>query len=102
MSDDDDAKPMTFGRALRSAEFWLLLVAAACSMSGLRWWVVVPLTVAGLSVSSLPKYIELWPRARDVGAAGAWWLTVGLSMLNSLAAAVGCVLLGHVTRWIWF
>ena len=71
-------------------------------MSGVRWWVVVPLTVAGLTISSLPKYIELWPRARDVGAAWAWWTTVGLSTLNSLAAAIGCVLVGHLTRWIWF
>ena len=101
MIDDDDT-PLTFGRALRTPEFWLLLVAATCSMSGVRWWVVVPLTVTGLTISSLPKYIELWPRARDVGAVWAWWATVGLSALNSLAAAVGCVLLGHLTRWIWF
>ena len=60
------------------------------------------LTVAGLSLSSLPNYIELWPRARGVGAAWAWWATVGLSALNSLATAIGCVLVGHLTRCIWF
>ena len=68
---DDDEKPLTFGRALRTPEFWLLLVTATGSMAGVRWRVIVPLTVAGLSISSLSKYIELWPRARDVGAAWA-------------------------------
>ncbi len=43
---EDDEKPLTFGRALRTPEFWLLLVAATCSMSGVLWWVVVLLKVA--------------------------------------------------------
>ncbi|HZO53723.1 MAG TPA: hypothetical protein VFB63_13495 [Bryobacteraceae bacterium] len=38
------------------------MAAALVSMFGVVWWIVVPLTLAGLSVSSLPKYIELWPR----------------------------------------
>ena len=29
---DDDDKPLTFGRALRTPEFWLLLEAATCSI----------------------------------------------------------------------
>jgi hypothetical protein len=32
------------------------------------WWVVLPLTLAGLSIDSLPKFVALWPRAQDVGA----------------------------------
>ena len=63
----NDGKPLTFWRAPRVSEFWLLIVAAVTSMAGVKWWIVVPLTVTGLSVASLPKYIALWPRARNVG-----------------------------------
>jgi hypothetical protein len=53
MGDDDD-KPVTVRRALRM-EFWLLLVALAAACFGVPWLVVVPLTVAGLSIASLPS-----------------------------------------------
>jgi hypothetical protein len=65
-------------------------------------WVVVPLLVAGLSISSLPKYIALWPRAQRAGAERVWWQTVMLSVLNNVAAAGGAFLLGIVTRWVWW
>ena len=77
----------------REPEFWLLLVAALASVFGVAWWVVLPLTVAGLSISSLPKYIELWPRAKAAGAEAEWWKTVLLSTLNNLAAACGAFVL---------
>ena len=98
----NDGKPLTFWGALRASEFWLLIVASVTSMAGVKWWVVVPLTVAGLSVASLPKYIALWPRARNVGADRAWLITVGLSMFNNLAAACTAFLLGILTRWLWW
>lgn len=98
---DHDGEPLTFGRALRTPKFWLLQVAATCSMSAMRWWVVVPLTAAGLTSSSLPKYIGLWPQALYIGAAWAWWATVGFSALNSPAAAICCVLIGRLIRWVW-
>ena len=68
--EDDDNKPMTVRRALRMPESWLLFVASIAACFGVAWWVVVPLAVAGLSISSLPKYVELWPRVRAVGGMG--------------------------------
>jgi hypothetical protein len=83
-------------------EFWLLLVAALASTFGLAWWMAVPLTLAGLSISSLPKYAELLPRARTVGAEGEWWKTVVLSLFNNLAAACGAYVLRKVIHWLWW
>ena len=56
---------------------------------GVAWWIVVPLTLAGLSVSSSPKDMELWPRAETVGAQAEWWKTVALSTFNSLGGSGG-------------
>jgi hypothetical protein len=69
----EDGKPLTVWRALRAAEFWLLLVAAMAAVFRVPWWVTVPLVMVGLSISSMPKYLELWPRARAVGAELEWW-----------------------------
>ena len=93
---------MTFWQALRASEFWLLLVSAVAAVLGLPWWVVVPLTVAGLSISSLPKYIELWPRAVEANVQGEWWRTVGLSLLNTLGASVAAFMMGLAIRWVWW
>ena len=60
------------------------------------------LAVTGLSISSLPKYVALWPKARAVGAEGIWWETVALSILNNLATASGAHLVGVITHWIWW
>jgi hypothetical protein len=80
MRDADER--LTFRRALRAPEFWLLVVASLAAAGGVPWWVVVPLTLAGLSIASFPKYIALWPRARRTGAEREWLLTVSLSMFN--------------------
>ena len=96
---EEGGKPQ---RAWRAPEFWLLLAACFVSMVGVTGWVVVPLTLAGLSISSLPKYIELWPRAERVGAEGEWWKTVMLSTFNSVAAAVAAFVLGRLTRWLFW
>lgn len=69
-------------------------------MAGLSAWIAVPLMTAGLSISSLPKYIALWPKARRVGAEGAWWQTVALSLLNNAGASAAGVVLGVLLRWI--
>ncbi len=98
----DDDEQLTIRRALRAPEFWLLAVAATCATFGMSAWVTIPTTLAALSISSLPKYIELWPRARDVGAAGEWWRTVALSTFSSFAASSGAHLAGLATRWLWF
>ena len=55
---------------------------------------ILPLTLAGLSIASLPKYAALWPRARRAGAEREWLLTVCLSMFNNLATACAAFLLG--------
>ena len=60
------------------------------------------MAVAGLSISSLPKYISLWPRARDVGAEGEWWKTVGMSTLNTAGASTAAFVLGWVIKWLWW
>jgi hypothetical protein len=97
---EDDGRPVSFRRALGQAEFWLLFVTAVGGAMGLQWWVGVPLCVAGLSLSSLPKYIGLWPRAREAGAELMWWKTVGLSTFNALAASVAAFVLGIVVHRI--
>jgi hypothetical protein len=96
----DDDRPLTFWRALRTAEFWLLLTGCMVAAAGISAWVVVPLLVAGLSISSLPQHIGFWPRAQRVGVEGAWWRTVALSTLNNLAASCAAFLLGIGWRWL--
>jgi hypothetical protein len=96
----DDDRRLTFLGALRSSEYWLLLVGCISAVAGIGVWVVVPLLVAGLSISALPKYLALWPKARRVGAEREWWQTVILSIFNCLAASYGAFMLGTVARWI--
>ena len=57
----DDEPPQTFWRTIRDLDFWLLVVAGIATYTGVAWFVVWPLATAGLSISSLPKYIELAP-----------------------------------------
>jgi hypothetical protein len=97
----DDDTPLTLRRALVSPEYWLLIVAAIASTAGLSPWIVIPLSVAGLSISSLPKYIALWPRARAVGADRMWWSTLALSMFNNLATSCAAFVFGIAMRWLW-
>ena len=99
MSDGDGR--LTFLRALRAPEFWLFVAATLAAAGGVKWWVVVPLCLAGLSVASLPKYAALWPRARQAGAEREWLVTVSLSMLNSLVGSCAAFLLGVAIRWFW-
>ena len=100
--NEDDNTPLTFFRALRAPEFWLFLAGSVASLIGVAGFVVIPLSVAALSIASLAKFIELWPRAQDVGAEWAWWVTVVASMLNDLAASCGVFVLGKFVRWLWW
>ena len=93
---------MTFWRALRSPEFWLLLVAGISATFGLSAWIVMPATVVGLSISSLPKYFSLWSRASAAGVEREWWITVALSLLNNLGAAAAAFVFGVLAKWFWF
>ena len=99
---DDPRKALTLRRALRSPEFWLLLAAALVSTFGVSGWIVLPLTTAGLSISSLPKYVDLWPRARAAGLEHEWWKTLTLSLLNNFAASCAAFLFGIFSRWLWW
>src|SRR5579862_2418456 len=90
-----------FGRAFGNVEFWLLLATAFAGAFGVGWWVGVPLCMAGLSISSLPKYMRLWPKAREVGGESTWWGTVGLSLLVSLAASVATYGAGAAARLLF-
>jgi len=95
----DPGGRLTFRRALRAPEFWLLVTASLAATGGVQAWVAVPLTLAGLSITSLPKYAALWPRARRAGAERAWLIIVSLSMFNNLATACAAFLLGTAIRW---
>jgi hypothetical protein len=99
MSDADGR--LTFRRALRAPEFWLLATASLAAAGGVQAWVAVPLTLAGLSIASLPKYAALWPRARRARAERQWLMTVSLSMLNNLATSCAAFLLGIAIRWVY-
>lgn len=98
MGDDE---PMKFTRALVAPEYWLLVVVGIGGAAGLSAWIVIPLAVTGLCISSMPKYIALWRRARAVGGGHVWWETVALSMLNNVGAVCAAYLLGVAMRWLW-
>lgn len=97
----DDEAPSTFWRSIRSPEFWLLFVCGGAALMGAPWWLTVPGAVAGLSISSLPKLIEMWPRARAVGAELEWAKVVALSILNSVGAAVAAHVAGILSKLLW-
>lgn len=97
----DDDRPLTVRRALREPEFWLLLVAGVCGGFGVSGWVVVPACMAGLLISSLPKYGKLYPRARAVGAEVAFWATVTASVAIAGIAAGAAFGVGQLIWWLW-
>ena len=98
MTDPDARGPRS---AIRSPEFWLLFVAAMAAGFGVSGWIAVPATIAGLLISSLPKYLPLYPRAKAVGAEAAFWTTVLASILNATTAGFAAYLLGRATWWLW-
>lgn len=101
MSDPDRAEGIDRRSAIRSPEFWLLFVAAMSAGFGVSGWVTIPATAAGLLISSLPKYVALYPRAIAVGAEMAFWATVLASILNAAVAGIATHVLGRLTWWLW-
>ena len=101
MRDPDCADASEPRSAIRSPEFWLLFVAALPAGFGVSGWVTIPATMAGLLVSSLPKYVALCPRAIAVGAEVAFWATVLASILSAGVAGVAAHVLGCLTWWMW-
>jgi hypothetical protein len=101
MNDPDHAEATDSRSAIRSPEFWLLFVAALSAGFGVSGWVTIPATTAGLLVSSLPKYVALYPRAIAVGAELAFWATVLASVLSAAVAGIAAHVLGRLTWWLW-
>jgi hypothetical protein len=82
-------------------EFVLIAVGIAAASAGVRDEVVMIAVAAGLQISSLPKYFGLLESARKAGAERQWLATVGLSIVLSIAVAVGVVAVGKVVRLMW-
>jgi hypothetical protein len=89
-----------FSDFARKPEFVLLLVTAAGATQGVRWWIGVPLCLAGLSIARLPKFISMWPRATQIGAEWQVVLAVAVSSVLNLASAVGMFAIGTGAAWI--
>jgi hypothetical protein len=53
----DAGERFTSRRALHAPEFWLLVAASLAAAGGVPWWVVVPLTLTGLSIASPPNML---------------------------------------------
>ena len=101
MTAPNDVPPFGTRSAIRSPEFWLLFAAAMAAGFGLSGWISIPATIAGLLISSLPKYLPLYPRAKAVGAVAEFWATVLASTLNATIVGIAVFLLGRATRWLW-
>ena len=101
MTAPNDVPPFGTRSAIRSPEFWLLFAAAMAAGFGLSGWISIPATIAGLLISSLPKYLPLCPRAKAVGAVAEFWATVLASILNATIVGIAAFLLGRATWWLW-
>lgn len=88
-------------RDVLRSEFWLLLVGAVCAGFGVTGWIVVPAVMAGLLISSLPKYGPLYRQAQEVGAEVPFWITVLSSVIIALVAALAAFIAGRFTWWLW-
>jgi hypothetical protein len=102
MTVGNDNHPQINWRALRSPESCLLLVGCIAADAGVGVSIVVPLIVVGLSISSLLKYLSIWPIAERVGAQRDWWQAVAFSLLGNLVVACAVCIAGVVFRWLWW
>ena len=82
------------------AEFVLLVLCAACGFGAVSGLVVVPVGVAGLLVSSLPKYLVFWERAKEVDRLGVVKASMALSVLNAFVAVTAAFGLGLALRFL--
>ena len=79
----------------------MLFAAAIAAGFGLSGRISILTTIAGLLISSLPKCLPLYPRAKAVGAVAAFWTTVLASVLNPTTVGFATCLLGLATWWLW-
>ena len=98
---DPDATPTTFRDALRASEFWMLLITALSAGFGLSAAITIPACMAGLLISSLPKYAALHEPAKAAGASATFWATILASILIAAAASIAAHVLGRLTWWLW-
>ena len=101
MTGDHDTKPLTMLAAMKAAEFWLLLVAAMAAGIGVSAAITIPATMAGLLISSLPKYDPLYPRAKAAGAKAEFWITITLSIAIAAVTSTAAHVLGGALGWLW-
>jgi hypothetical protein len=87
---------------LRALEFWLLMMIAISAGAGVSVWVLMGLGTSGLLISSLPKYVALWPRAGAVGAERLFFAALAVSIATSVATCAAAILLGWLSDWLWF
>lgn len=81
-----------------SVEYLLLFLCAVCGLGAVSGLVVVPVGIAGLLVSSLPKYMVFWQRGKDVGKLGAVTFSMALSVLNAVVAVAAAYGVGLTLR----
>ncbi|HEX2842062.1 hypothetical protein [Hyphomicrobium sp.] len=82
-----------------SAEFLLLVICAACGFGAVSPIVVVCLGTAGLLMSSLPKYVAVWGRAKEVDRLAVVKGSMAVSVVNALVAVSASYGVGLVARW---
>lgn len=98
VDDDTSSTPRS---ALRASEFWLLLVVVMAAGFGVSAWITIPACMAGLLISSLPKYVPPYARAKAMGADTAFWSTILGSIAIAATASIAAHLLGRFTWWLW-
>lgn len=77
-------------------EFWLLMVTMVAGMARLDPLLSIGLSILGLSISALPKYVDHLARCRALGLMPQWLGIVALSLLNSAGTAAACYGLGRL------
>lgn len=83
-----------------SVDYLLLVVCAACGFGGVTGLVVVPVGTVGLCLSSLPKYLPFWQRAKEVDKLSAVMSSMVISVLNAFVAVAAAYGLGLVLRLV--
>ncbi len=81
-----------------SVEYQLLVLCAACGFGAVSGLLVVPVGTAGLLLSSIPKYLVFWHRAKEVDRLGAVKSSMALSVLNAFVTVAAAYGLGRVLR----
>ena len=99
---NEELRPDRYWRQIRAPEFWLLFAVVLAALLEIAWWITLPLAIAGLAVSTLPKFSAHWLRARAVGAERDWWKRVAHWFLRSVGASIAAFALGHAVGYVFF